>query len=61
LTEEALLDWAAERTEEPDDSPRKVLFMERNVQEFVAWLRESAEEESDDDDDDDYEDDDDDA
>jgi len=51
LTEEALLQWADERTEDFDDSPRKALFKERNVQEFVVWLRESAEEESGEDDD----------
>lgn len=56
LTEEALLKWADERIEEFDDSPRKTLFNERNVQEFVVWLRESADEESGDEEDDDYED-----
>lgn len=56
LSEETLLLWADSRMASTTDTLRKELFMEPMVQEFVTWLRESAEESDDDDDDEEEED-----
>jgi hypothetical protein len=46
LSEETLLLWADSRAASETDPLTKQLFLEPMVQEFVTWLRESAEEES---------------
>jgi hypothetical protein len=48
--------WADCRAGSAADPLRQELFLEPKVQEFVTWLRESAEEESGEDDDDEEED-----
>ena len=54
LPEEVLLKWATDREAlENPDSLKKKLFLEKNLQEFVVWLRESVNESSDEEDDED--------
>lgn len=51
LSEEVLIKWANDRENSEDpDSFRKELYLEEAIQEFVKWLRETAEESDDDDD-----------
>lgn len=49
MSEETLLQWADTRASTGDDE-RRELFLEPVVQEFVTWLRDSAEESDEDDD-----------
>lgn len=51
LSEETLLLWADTRASS-GDAERRELFLEPVVQEFVTWLRDSAEESEEGDDDD---------
>jgi translation initiation factor eIF-2B subunit epsilon len=45
LSEEAILAWAEERKQEPEDSPMGKLFHLASIQAFLEWLEEESEEE----------------
>lgn len=49
VSEDAIFAWAADRREEPKDSPRGKIFNMSLIQEFLEWLEDDDEEESEDD------------
>jgi hypothetical protein len=53
VTEEAILQWAADRGEESDESPRVKLFKSKPIQDFLDWVAEESEDDDSDGDDED--------
>ena len=56
VNEEAVLAWAVERKEEPEDSPRGKIVQAGPVQDFLEWLAEEDDEDDSDEDEDDSDD-----
>ena len=55
LSEEAILSWAAERKDEPADSPQGKLFQLQSIKDFLEWLEEESEDDDSEGDDEDSE------
>lgn len=47
VNEDAIFEWAAERKEEEEGSPRGALFWQKPTQDFLEWLEEESDNDSD--------------